>query len=1402
MGYSNPIQAQQVELPEEASQSWWESVTKDIESREYHFSQMDEQHYRCPNRANNLLAVVEPGNLTLSPHRDSTANWSLRLDLNGIYADGIRLYGTENIPVNKVVMEDARLVFDHTYVQEEYINTKEGVRQNFILKHGPTDATEIEVRLNVAGLIPNKVHDTEIHLCQRQQGKLETQIIYKDLNCWDAKNQKIDAHFEVLKNEIRLVLEPKGVVRYPITIDPVSTTSSTTLQSNIVSAQLGYSVSSAGDVNGDGYSDVVVGVAKYENGQSFEGAVFLYLGSATGLSSSRSQLLEQDRPSAYFGHSVACAGDVNGDGFSDIIVGVKYFTSGQSNEGAAFVYYGNGSGFGSSTKLEINQANAFFGQSVGGAGDVNGDGYSDVVVGAAEYENGQTDEGAAFVFHGSSSGISTSYATLLEENQASSEYGRSVAMAGDVNGDGYSDVVVGAEKYTNGESNEGHVFVYHGSSSGISSTATTVIQSNQSDGWLGYSVASAGDVNGDGYSDIIAGAENYTNGQTYEGAAFVYHGSASGVSASYSVILEVNETVAAFGTSVACAGDVNGDGYSDVVVGGPGYNSGGSDRGVARVYHGSASGINSTYASHLVKTQNDAEFGFSVACAGDVNGDGYSDIIVGAPLYNNGQSDEGLAFVYHGSPTGVSSTLKASMEGDQNDALFGYYVASAGDVNADGFGDVIVGARDYTNGQTTEGAAFVYHGSTGGLSTTAATQLESNQAGADFGFTASGAGDVNGDGYDDVIVGSPFYDNGESNEGTAFIYHGSSSGISSTASTTLEEDQASAQFGYSVSSAGDVNGDGYCDVVVGARYYDNGQSQEGAAFVYHGSSSGINSSYAARLEQNSANANFGRNVAYAGDVNGDGYSDVIVGADNYSNGQSNEGAIYIYHGSSTGISTTAATSIESNQASANLGRFSSSAGDVNGDGYSDVIAGVLNYDNGETNEGVVFVYHGSSTGISSTPATTLEEDQADALFGRCVSPAGDVNGDGYSDVIVGARYYENGQTDEGAAFIYLGSSSGLSTTADVMLEADQASANFGLAVAGAGDVNGDGYGDVIVGAYTYDNGHTDEGAVFVYHGGEADGLPNQLRFYDNLSSSRLTVGYLSNDSFAVGLNQKSFLGRQKGRLIFEVAGAGTAFSSGSNGDLGNSVSATDTGDLTDLTTSGTLLKKMTPQVSSAHKVRARIEYDKVTSTIGQVYGPWRYYSDGAMGVGATPLPVELIQFEAVKLKEEVLLSWITASEVNNDKFIIQRRTNTGNWIQLGEMPGHGTSSSEQHYSFLDEHPEKGINYYRLKQVDFNKDFEFSPIRMVEFHSDDRTKGFICYPNPADDQLQLAAVKPIQRVVILHPDGRVAMEVNQLNAKIVDLNLDVLPDGVYLIQAFYADGVEPWTDRLCVMHGIR
>jgi len=1080
---------------------------------------------------------------------------------------------------------------------EWYVNDHKGLEQGFTLnappaRSKPQRTSWIELDLELSGNLKAGLNSSGGTIEMTTPGGVGV-VHYGKLEAFDASGRKLATKMELDGSQIALLVDTQDAL-YPVLVDPLATSAAWTAESDQGGAAFGYSVAGAGDVNGDGYSDVIVGARRFDAGVTDGGRAFLYLGSAAGLSSSPAwTAAESDLVDSGFGVSVSTAGDVNGDGYSDAIVGAFGYGGG----GSAFLYHGSATGLSASPDwtAEGGQNLADFGQFVSTAGDVNGDGFSDVAVSAPRYDNDQFNEGRVFLYLGSSSGLSTSPAWTAESDQIGALFG-SAHTAGDVNGDGYSDLIVSSPYYDHDQTDEGRIFLYLGSTAGLGSTPDWTAESDQADAQFASSVSTAGDVNGDGYSDVVAGAPLYFNGEYREGRVFVYFGSATGLGSSAGWTAESDQTEAMFGMEVSTAGDVNGDGYADVLIGASGYENGESEEGRAFLYLGSAAGLGSSPAWTAESDQADASFGTSVSTAGDINGDGYSDVIVGAPQYDNTEADEGRAFVYVGSASGLAQLPEWIFEADQAGAGLGSQACTAGDVNGDGYADVIVSATSYDSGQAGVGRIFLFLGSAQGLSSSPASTIDGDQSGASFGESIASAGDVNGDGYSDVVVGAYLYDHPDNMEGRAFLYLGSATGLNSTPAWTAEGNQDSAWFAGSVSSAGDVNGDGYSDVIVGAEWYDNGQTNEGRVFLYLGSPDGL-SPFAAWTAEGNDYGSLGRSVSTAGDVNGDGYSDVIVGGDGYTNGQQWEGRARVYLGSAAGLSTTPAWTVESNLFQAQFGQSVSTAGDVNGDGYSDVIVGAWNYSGPETQEGAAFVYLGSAAGLSSSPAWTAEGNRANGNFGIRVATAGDVNGDGYSDVIVGASYYDNPDNNEGAAFLYLGSPTGLSSSPEWTAESNQADAGFGN-VGPAGDVNGDGYSDVVVGGPGFDDGATDEGIVVLYYGNLSAGLslnPRQRRFDDTAATQHLSLSENSNGVRLASFGRSPY-GRGKVKMQWEVKPLGTPFN---GADTGQSASWVDTG------TAGASLNEQIGSLTADTRYhwRMRLLYNPATTPF-QPYSRW------------------------------------------------------------------------------------------------------------------------------------------------------------------------------------------------------
>ncbi|MGG7660906.1 FG-GAP-like repeat-containing protein [Dyadobacter sp. BHUBP1] len=1223
------------------SQANIEGIKEMIARQEYHIS-YDEvtNSLQSPNRMQNLRAYYKPGKLTVQNRVDSAGhNFRLHLINEGIYADGKKLFSPQSdaTPTNT----ENKLLIDHKGFTEEFINTEDGVRQNFTVKTAPENTASIQVRLSARGLKAKNGGKNEIQFYRENaKGDFENYLSYSDLHCWDANKKPLAATLAYVNDRVEINVSVEGA-EYPVTIDPIVANGNPnnvnkTLESEQSYAWLGYSVASAGDVNKDGYSDIIVGAPKYDWNGEDAGAAFVFPGSVTGVTLS-AQRLNRNQPFAQMGYSVSSAGDVNKDGYSDVIVGSPYWedSPAQNNEGAAFLYFGGpvnpqnaptGINAGSWVVFQSDQAEANFGISVAMAGDVNADGYSDFMVGAHMYDKGQTNEGVAFLYYGLDNGLGYDppKTEILESNQADAMFGYSLAGAGDINADGASDIVIGARLYdiNANKTNEGAAFMFKGNinSTPVSASQPQVILMSQiatpqADARFGHTVSTAGDVNGDGYADIAIGAYYFDGGLNNEGAVYIHHGNASGVNSVADKVIEGEQFGAEFGWSVASAGDVNGDGYGDLLVGARYFDNGHLNEGAAFVYHGSSTGLNTTAASMIESNQGDAWLGFAVSSAGDVNGDGYSDILVGSYAFDHGQTDEGQVFVYHGSAGTVGPTAKGVSYSTASGALAGSSVSSAGDVNGDGLNDVIVGAPNYDGGQVGEGATFTSLGDavtgTAGIS-----KFETNESNAHVGCSVSEAGDIDGDGFDDVIIGAKGAVNGV-NIGAAYIFRGSPQGLVSAVSQTLGF-AANQGFGTSVSDAGDINRDGYDDVIVGLPSYSKANASLcGAVYVYLGSSNGLITPPTV-LTSGLAGTQIGTSLDNAGDTNGDGYSDIVVGGSLASIGQNSEGAVFIWHGSSSGLpSNTVYTKLlQLDQANAEMGNSVAGAGDVNGDGYSDIIVGAHKYDNGQGDEGIAAVYYGSSTGIVSQIKTVLEANQSNAYFGRSVGGGIDVNGDGYDDVVVGAPEFDGQSPNGGGAWVFHGSMNGISTTSNFSVTSAQAESHMGESVSGAGDLNGDGYGDILVGIPGYDqSGVTNGGAAWAYFGNDGyagKAKRSNLRLYNDDLTTIMNHEQDDEEDFGLGLAVTSFLGQNNGRLAWDLAKYGESFSKLANTPITNSTltdgyensfsSLSLVGGNMDLKE---VINKPLPTYA-ALRVRGRIKYELATALTGQVFGPWRY----------------------------------------------------------------------------------------------------------------------------------------------------------------------------------------------------
>jgi hypothetical protein len=915
---------------------------------------------------------------------------------------------------------------------------------------------------------------------------------------------------------------------------------------------LGFSVSSAGDVNGDGIDDLIIGARAANPNSTGSGQSYVVFGSRNSFASSLElSNLNGDNGFAainseaydFSGDSVSSAGDINGDGIDDLIIGGVNL-NGYYSSGPSYVVFGSRSDFAPSLELSsLNGSNGFAingiaasnnsGFSVSGAGDVNGDGLDDLIIGAYGANPNGDSSGQSYVVFGSRSDFAPSLelSSLNGSNGfaingiAAGDYsGFSVSGAGDVNGDGLDDLIIGAYGANPNGYSSGQSYVVFGSRNSFASS----LELSSLNGSNGFaingiadiergSVSNAGDVNGDGLDDLIIGAPSADPNGFGSGQSYVVFGSSSGFAPSLELsslngsngfaingIAESNFS----GESVSSAGDVNGDGLDDLIIKayGANRNPDGSPSGQTYVVFGSRSdfapslelsSLNGSNGFAINSIAADDFSGDSVSSAGDVNGDGLDDLIIGAPFGNPNVSSLGQSYVVYGNAPpeldldGSNGLVTGfAIDGIAVDSYSIFFVSSAGDINGDGIDDLIIGAPYADPNSINSGQSYVVFGSSNGFAPSIElVSLNGNNGFAingiaenDFlGKSVSRAGDINGDGIDDLIIGALGAAPNGSDSGQSYAVFGSRDGFApSLELSNLNGDNGFAINGIaeldfsgdSVSSAGDINGDGIDDLIIGASGANPNGNRSGQSYVVFGSNSG----FAASFELSNLNGNngfaingiaadnaSGRSVSRAGDVNGDGIDDLIIGAPGFIPfASSDSGQSYVVFGSNSGFAPSLELSslngdngftINSINTFDRSGVSVSSAGDINGDGIDDLIIGATDADPNGNRSGQSYVVFGSTGGFaSSLELVSLNGSNGFVINGIAeldysgiwVSSAGDVNGDGIDDLIIGASGADPNGNFSGQSYVVFGSTSGFAAS----LELSSLNGNNGFAING------------------------------------------------------------------------------------------------------------------------------------------------------------------------------------------------------------------------------------------------------------------------------------------------------------------------------------------------------------------
>ncbi len=804
------------------------------------------------------------------------------------------------------------------------------------------------------------------------------------------------------------------------------------------------------------------------------------------------------------------------------------------------VAYANNNAYPNST-IEINSSTTngpdlsshdSFGTSIANIGDLNGDGTSDIAVGATGDGHGGSNSGAVHILFMNDDG---SVNQTIEINSSTANgpdlnildfFGSSIANIGDLNGDGTSDIAVGAAGDDNGGDDSGAVHILFMNDDG-SVNNTIEINSSTANGpdlsqtdIFGSSIANIGDLNGDGTSDIAVGATGDDHGGDDSGAVHILFMNDDG---SVEQTVEINDSTANgpelsdddfFGSSIANIGDLNGDGTSDIVVGATGDDDGGDNRGAIHILLMNDDGsvdqtveINDSTANGPELSDGDF-FGSSIANIGDLDNNGTSDIAVDAQGNDDGGDNRGAIHILFMNDDGsVEQTIEINDSTEPGPVLsdndiFGSSIANIGDLDNNGTSDIAVGAIDDDHGGPSSGAIHIIYLSTAVSHSGAIEQtIEINSSTANgpdlsqndiFGSSIANIGDLDNNGTSDIAVGAPSDDNGGNNKGAIHILLMNDDG---SVNNTIEINDstpngpsldAGDNFGTSIANIGDLNGDGTSDIAVGAPNDNDGGDDSGAVHILFINDDGsvnntieINDSTANGPDLNIADL-FGSSIANIGDLNGDGTSDIAVGATGDDSGSfGSSGAVHILLMNDDG---SVERTIEIDSTTANGPDLSSSdsfgssianIGDLNGDGTSDIAVGAIGDDDGGDDSGAVHILFINDDGsveqtieINSSTPNGPSLDAGDN-FGTSIAGIADLDSDSVSHIAVGAKFGDDAGRGN-MHILFINDDGSVSQTREIN-NSNTPSLDvtgptlFGRSITTIGDLNGDGTSDIAVG---------------------------------------------------------------------------------------------------------------------------------------------------------------------------------------------------------------------------------------------------------------------------------------------------------------------------------------------------